>query len=85
MMTVAFEFAAVLPLHLSGINEPELYAGTDGGGSVRIPSSLCGCVGLMPTAGRVSHMHGPSIDQTVSAIGPIAGSVQVGLCRSLLE
>ncbi|GAB4823263.1 hypothetical protein N2152v2_010309 [Parachlorella kessleri] len=50
--------------------------GTDGGGSIRIPSSLCGCVGLMPTAGRISHLHGPSIDQTVAAIGPIAGSVQ---------
>ena len=28
-------------------------AGTDGGGSIRIPAALCGVVGLMPTAQRL--------------------------------
>ncbi|XP_057960002.1 fatty acid amide hydrolase-like isoform X2 [Malania oleifera] len=50
--------------------------GTDGGGSVRIPASLCGVVGLKPTYGRVD-MKGTLIDAaTVAVIGPIASSVE---------
>ncbi|KAG8368550.1 hypothetical protein BUALT_Bualt15G0057200 [Buddleja alternifolia] len=50
--------------------------GTDGGGSVRIPSSLCGVVGLKSTYGRTS-MRGSICDSgTVEVIGPITSSVE---------
>ncbi|XP_050210415.1 fatty acid amide hydrolase isoform X2 [Mercurialis annua] len=50
--------------------------GTDGGGSVRIPSSLCGVVGLKTTYGRTD-MGGSICDSgTVEIIGPIASSVE---------
>ncbi|KAI8532505.1 hypothetical protein RHMOL_Rhmol11G0219600 [Rhododendron molle] len=50
--------------------------GTDGGGSVRIPSSLCGVVGLKTTYGRTD-MKGSLCDAgTVEIIGPIAANVE---------
>ncbi|KAF3435859.1 hypothetical protein FNV43_RR22951 [Rhamnella rubrinervis] len=50
--------------------------GTDGGGSVRIPSSLCGVVGLKTTIGR-NDMGGSLCGSgTVEVIGPIASTVE---------
>ncbi|KAL0422464.1 UNVERIFIED_CONTAM: Fatty acid amide hydrolase [Sesamum latifolium] len=50
--------------------------GTDGGGSVRIPSSLCGVVGLKSTYGRTD-MSGSICDSgTVEIIGPITSTVE---------
>jgi amidase/aspartyl-tRNA(Asn)/glutamyl-tRNA(Gln) amidotransferase subunit A len=52
-----------------------LHIGTDGGGSIRIPSSLTGVVGLKPTFGRVA-AYPPSAFGTVAHIGPIARSAE---------
>lgn len=50
-----------------------LHIGTDGGGSVRIPSSFTGVFGLKPTFGRVA-AYPPSAFGTLAHIGPIARS-----------
>lgn len=50
--------------------------GTDGGGSVRIPSSLCGVVGLKTTYGRTSMEGSLCGSGTVEIIGPITSTVE---------
>jgi len=52
-----------------------LHIGTDGGGSIRVPSSLTGVVGLKPTFGRVA-AYPPSAFGTVAHIGPIGRSAE---------
>lgn len=50
--------------------------GADGGGSIRIPASLCGVVGLKPTFGRVSEDGAAPLCWSVAHIGPIASCVR---------
>ncbi|MBI3522235.1 MAG: amidase [Chloroflexi bacterium] len=50
--------------------------GTDTGGSIRIPASLCGVVGLKPTRGRVSLRGVIPLSWTLDHAGPLARSVR---------
>jgi aspartyl-tRNA(Asn)/glutamyl-tRNA(Gln) amidotransferase subunit A len=49
--------------------------GTDTGGSIRIPSSVCGVVGLKPTLGRVSTQGVAPLSHSLDTVGPLAGTV----------
>jgi len=50
--------------------------GTDTGGSIRIPSSLCGVVGLKPGLGRVNAGDIIPLSPTLDFVGPLARSVE---------
>ncbi|HYM30113.1 MAG TPA: amidase [Candidatus Cybelea sp.] len=49
--------------------------GTDTGGSIRIPSALCGVTGFKPTQYRVPLDGGVPLSSTLDSFGPLAPSV----------
>ena len=49
--------------------------GTDTGGSVRLPASLCGVSGLRPTFGAVSNRGVQPVSSSLDTVGPLARSV----------
>lgn len=62
---------------LVGSGVVDIALGTDQGGSIRVPASFCGCVGLKPTHGLVPFTGITSGDAIDDHAGPI--------CRSVFE
>ncbi|XP_071083302.1 amidase-like [Haliotis cracherodii] len=63
--------------------EVDMALGGDQGGSIRIPASWCGIVGLKPTFGLVPYTGAMSLETTLDHLGPMTKTVAD--CAVLLE
>lgn len=68
---------------LVGIGSVNMAIGGDQGGSIRIPATCCGIVGLKPTWGLVPYTGILSLDANIDHTGPMAKNVPD--CARLLE
>ncbi|KAF6023680.1 hypothetical protein EB796_018008 [Bugula neritina] len=55
--------------------EVDMAIGGDQAGSIRLPSSWCGCVGLKPTFGLVPVTGSLGMEPSVDYVGPMASNV----------
>lgn len=58
-----------------GLGMADLALGTDTGGSIRIPSALCGTAGLRPTHGRLSLDGVWPLSPSFDTVGPMARDI----------
>ncbi|KAJ5708864.1 hypothetical protein N7493_010198 [Penicillium malachiteum] len=64
----------------------DITIGGDQGGSIRVPASLCGCVGLKPTYGRVPYTGIASGDAMNDHVGPLARTtMEVAACLDVIS
>ena len=61
---------------LVGAGEVDFALGCDQGGSIRVPSSFCGIVGMKPTWGLVPYSGILSIDAHIDHVGPMTRTVE---------
>lgn len=60
---------------LVAAGEVDMAIAGDQGGSIRIPSSNCGCYGMKPTHGLVPYTGAMPIEQTIDHLGPVTNTV----------
>ncbi|WP_071974000.1 amidase [Sulfitobacter alexandrii] len=60
---------------LVAAGEVDMAIAGDQGGSIRIPSSNCGCYGMKPTHGLVPYTGAMGVEQTIDHLGPVTNTV----------
>ncbi len=60
---------------LVAAGEVDMAVACDQGGSIRIPSSMCGVYGMKPTHGLVPYTGIMPIERTIDHVGPVTGNV----------